>query len=404
MAGRRRGAVLGALVFPAAAMVPGFSLGCFAVLMLSARLAGHALVPGWIGTSLVAVGGLVGAVSAASICILAGWFGGGVIASVAGSFGQVFHDRREEQERTRRGMAVLPHARMAESARVGVRSRLSFLEPCRGAIHSIAIVGSAAHASNEDGSDVDIVIISKEDGLEAVLGAVAEQEMENALSRPGERGLEFTVLSPSQTEKLFKLASPFAYALCRGIVLEDDGCLAGLAARPPRAPGRKYALTTLYQSIMVPYYGSFRALQKNAKKKGCTAGCCADRGAECGGIGSTDMPATVIMRMLYVTLPLRSRMPLAKEDVIAFTEKVYGTGSAEAVRKAVSLTRNSARRITYAEYQQFKRLAGMLYREILGAVGIDRSVSSMLRDGASMMQGNYGALKDRDLRRCVQSR
>jgi predicted nucleotidyltransferase len=404
VAGRKRGAVLGVFVFLVAAMVPGFSLGSYAALILYAQMTGHAADPGWMGGGLAAAGGMVGVVCAASISILGGWYGGGAFASVAGSLRQVLHDRREEQERSRKGMRILAHGRMAESTQAGIRSRLSFLQSFRDSIHSIAVVGSAAHGSNERGSDVDIVIVCKKDGLDAVLSAVAEREMDDALRGPVDRVLEFTVVSPSQTEKLFELASPFAFALCRGLVLDDDGYLASLADRHPRVPGRKYALTALYQSIMVPYYGSFRSLHRNAKGRSCSSECCRDRRSACEGIASADVPVSVIMGMLYVTLPLRGCMPLTKEDVIAFTRLVYGDESAEAVHIAVDLARNKGTPIYYTEYQQFKRFAGMLYREILGAVGTGRAVSRMLHDGASMVQGRYGQLKDRDLRRCVQLR
>jgi hypothetical protein len=262
-------------------------------------------------------------------------------------------------------------------------------------------VGSAAHGSSARGSDIDIVVVCKKDGLEAVQSAVCEQEMD-ALRGPVDRVLDLTVVSPSQTQKLFELGSPFAFALCRGRVLDDDGYLSSLVARYPRVPGRKYALTTLYQSIMVPYYGSFRSLHRNAQTHNCSPECCKERRSGCQGFASTDVPASVIMRMLYVTLPLRGFMPLTKEDVIAFAGLVYGEESAEAVRSVVSMARTDGKRIYYYDYQQFKRLAGMLYREILSAVGIDSGVSRMLHDGASMVQGKYGQLKNSELRRCVQ--
>ena len=401
-AGRKRGAVLAALVFLIAGMVPGFSLGSYAALIFFVHLTGHSTDPGWMAGSLAAAGGMIGVVCAASITILGGWYGGGVSAAAAGSLRQVLQDRREQQERFRRGLTVLPHAALAGSLQEELSAQLSFLQCCRASIHTIAVVGSAAHGSNGRGSDVDIVIVCKKGRVEMVQSAVCERELNQALSGTADRVLEFTVIGPGETEKLFRLASPFAFALCRGLVLADDGYLGSLAGRYPLVPGRTYALTALYQSIMVPYYGSFRSLQRNAQGLTCSPECCRDRRSACEGIASADVPVSVIMRMLYVTLPLRGCMPLAKEDVITFSRRVYGVESAAAVQRAVSLSRSEEKRIYYTEYQQFKRLAGMLYREILGLVGTGRAVSRMLHDGASMAQERYGQLKDRDLRRCVQ--
>jgi predicted nucleotidyltransferase len=401
-AGRKRGAVLGVLAFLAAGLVPGFSFGSYAALILSAHMTGHPPAPGWMAGSLAAAGGLVGAVTVAAISLIVCWYGGGACASAAGAVRQFLLDRREEQERARRGMRVAPHGRMAESAQEELRSRLSFLQDCRGMLHSIVVVGSAAHASSASGSDVDIVIICRKDGLETVQGAVAGQELDEAPGPRSGRALEFTVIGPAETERLFALASPFSFALGQGIVLDDDGYLGSLLARSRRAPGRKYALSALFQNIMVLYYGSFRSLHRNAKANNCSSECCRERRSGCEGIAAVDAPATVIMRMLYVTLPLRGCMPLTKQDVLAFTRLEYGDESAGAVLKAVALSRSDDKRIYYADYKMFKRLAGMLYREILAEVGTGRAVSRMLHDGACMAQGRYGQLKDRDLRRCVQ--
>lgn len=401
-AGRKRGAVLGVLAFLALGLVPGFSLGSYAALILSAHITGHPLGPGWMTGSLAAAGGMVGVVTAASISVMAGWHGGGVFASAAATLGRFLHDHRERQARAGRGMRTLPHTRMAECTQAELRSRLSFLESCRGMVHSIVVVGSAAHGAEASGSDFDVVIICRKDGVEAVQSAVAGQELDEAMGPRGGRALEITVIGPGETEKLFELASPFSFALGRGVVLADDGYLGSLLGRSLRAPGRKYALAALFQNIMVLYYGSFRSLHRSAKTNNCSSECCRERRSGCTGIAAMDVPATVIMRMLYVTLPLRGCMPLTKQDVTEFARLEYGDESAEAVRRAVALSRSDEKRIYYSDYTLFKRIAGMLYREILAAVGNGRSVSRMLKDGAFMAQGRFGQLKDADLRRCVQ--
>jgi len=401
-AGRRKGAVLGVLVFLVAGMGPGFSLGCYAALILLSHLSGHADAPGFLTGSLVAAGGMVGVVCAGSASILGGWIAGDLCASAAEFIRRALHFRAEQRERDGKGMTVLSHGRMSGDTEAEIRSRLSYLQAFRHSLHSIVVVGSAAHGARDSGSDIDIVVICKKKGFDSVQNAVCEQEMDEASSGRQDPVIEYTLLDPSQTQKLFKTASPFAYALRRGEVLEDDGYLENLTGgRHPRAPGRRYVLTALYENIIVPYYGSFHALEKNAKKNHCSRECCIER-AGCEGLAKGGIPARVIMRMLYVTLPLNGRMPLTKGDVIAFAAQVYGEESAETVRKAARMARNDKAPVYFTDYQQFKRLAGALYREILGFACIDKAVRRMLCDGASMVQGKSRQLKDANLRKCVQ--
>jgi predicted nucleotidyltransferase len=279
---------------------------------------------------------------------------------------------------------------------------LSFLQECRDSYHSIVVVGSAAHGAHDSGSDVDVVVICKKEGFETVQNAVCEKELNDAFGSRRDPATEYTLLNAPETQGLFRTASPFAYALRHGALLEDDGYLRNLAeGRHPRAPGRKYVLTALYESIIVPYYGSFRALEKNALMNRCTRECCADR-AWCGGLPHGGTPARVIMRMLYVTLPLKGCMPLTKGDVVFFAAQVYGEESGEIARTAADMARNDAAPVSFIDYQRFKRFAGTLFREILGVAGSGRAVRTMLRDGASMVQGKSWQVKDGNLRKCVQ--
>ena len=117
---------------------------------------------------------------------------------------------------------------------------MAFLLPYLSHLHSIVFVGSAAQGTQTGESDLDFVVIAKEKYLEPVCGAVFENEI--SLDSDGEEGgnLEVTVLTESQAEEIFAMASPFAFAIRYGRLLVDDGYLAALLAKPhPGIPTRE---------------------------------------------------------------------------------------------------------------------------------------------------------------------
>jgi predicted nucleotidyltransferase len=402
-AGRKRGAVIGALLFVVAGLGPGMWLGSMTAVLLLSHLTGSAAEPGGSAAAIVAAGAAVGAVTAFVICITAGMFAGAALAPAGGLFSDALRAFRQGRGQRAGSMTVLAHPAMTERTEAEVRAQLSAVEGLRNSLHSIVVVGSAAHGTRGPGSDIDVVLICTDRGYEAVQSALCEREIADALAGR-DRTAEFTVLGPADARRLFKLASPFAFALRYGRVLEDDGFLRSLtAASSPAAPGKRYGLTALYEQIVVPYYGSFRELQASARSRGCSSNCCRSR-ADCPGLASTDMPAKVILRMLYVTLPSRGYMPLTKGDVITFTGRAYGAENAAIVEQAVSRSRTGTSAFSYAEYEAIKRLAGMLFREILGIVGSTAAVRRVLADGARIMQGDFGQVKDRKLRACVLAR
>lgn len=400
--GGRRGAVLGTLFFLALGLAPAISLGSYGALIFLAHLTGHPAETGVPAKIAVAAGAAVGAVSAAAMSLLAGSVAGRAVASVLSSIKEALKTLREERDRDRTGLAFLPRRPMAARTEADIRSRLAFLSGCRDAIHSIVVVGSAAHDDLAQGSDYDVVLICGEKGIALVQDAVFEQSVADRLCGQG-RTVEYTLQRPSDVRQLFRMASPFGFAIRRGAVLFDDGCLRGLAAEPHRAaPGRKFFYTALSERILVPYYGSFRALAKSARKLGCSIACCSGR-PDCPGLSPADMPATVILRMLYVTLPGRGCMPLSKEDVVVFTRRLYGPETAEIVAHAVRQARDGSAGFRYADLQRYQRLAGRLFREILGMINRPAAVRGLLADGARLVQGQYRLVRDRKLRSCVRA-
>ena len=399
--GRKRGAVIGAVLFLAAALGPGISLGSYAALILLSHLTGGAVEPGGWTTAMIAAGALTGAVSAGAIGITAGSLTGAAAASGAGRLRSSLRSWDEDRVRRRKPVTVLPQGGMAADIEADVRSRITFLDGLRGSLRSIVVVGSAAHGWLDERSDRDVVLICRKEDLAAVQNALFEQELSDGMLRR-ECRMEYTLLQQSDACRLFRQASPFAYALRYGAVLHDDGFLRGLlAGSSSPAPGRKYCFSALYENILVPYYGSFRAAERDARAKGCTADCCGGR-PDCPGLLPADMPATVIMRMLYVTLPVRGYIPLSKRDVILFVRRVYGTESTEIAERAASLSRNGGEPYRYDDHVRFRRLAGSLFREILSIVGSTGAVRGLLADAASIVQGRYGQVKDPALRACVR--
>lgn len=399
--GRKRGAVIGVILFLMAGLGPGIWLGSYAALMLLAHLTGGTAVPGGLTNAAIAAGVLTGAVCAGAISITGGSLAGAALASGAALLRRSLRAWDEDRARRRKCVTVLPRAGLAADTESEIRARSSFLDGFRGSLHSVVVVGSAAHGALDAGSDYDLVLICRKTGFTAVQNAVFEQEISDALRCWG-RMMEYTLLLPVDARRLFRQASPFAYALRHGAVLYDDGFLCGLTAgRYDPSPGRKFCLTALYENIVIAYYGSFCAAEKDARTKGCSSACCRERPI-CPGLSPAELPAKVIMRMLYVTLPARGAMPLNKGDVVAFARRIYGEESAKVVVRAVALGRSGGESYRYSDHVRFKRLAGALFREILDIVGNTSSVRGLLADAASIVQGRYGQVKDRTLRACVR--
>ena len=387
--GSRRVAVLGASVLLAVGMVPGITLGSMAAIALLAHLTGRPVESGWMARTAVISGGLVGAVTAAAIALA----GAAIAGKVVDSFLALLPGASSER---------LPQRRMAADTAADIRARSTFLAGLRSSFHSLVVVGSAAHGVLEEGSDYDVVLISKEQHVEILEDAVAGQVLAGP-NPPGGRVMEYTVLRPDEARSLFLQASPFAHALRHGVVLQDDGFLADLSAGPhPALPGPRYFRRALYENILIPYYGSFRALQQNARKNSCTPECCGAR-TDCPGLMPAETAARVILRMLYVTLPARGCLPLTKQDVIDHTRRIYGDENAAIVERAAKLCRRATDPLRYTDLVRFKRFAGERFREILAIIGSTPGLRSLLADGASMVQGKYGQIRDRNLRHCVAS-
>lgn len=278
---------------------------------------------------------------------------------------------------------------------------ISFLFPCLTDIHSIAVVGSAAHGSQTEGSDLDFVVIAKNDCLENVCKAVFENDIEMTLAESQGTKVEVTVLTTIQAEELFSVASPFAFAIRHGTVLFDDGYLDFLLAKPnPQVPTREYYLKSLFESVACQYFGVVKQLEETVRQRECNPACCSNEHADCRLLASEMLPK-LIFRMLYLTLPCRGLMPLSKDDVILYAETFYPSDIASAVKKAASLLRSRNTAMSFPVYRSMKSASAKLFREVLGILGYQEDVRQIIQDAVKSVRGNIGGIENTLLKKCL---
>jgi len=122
-----------------------------------------------------------------------------------------------------------------------IKQKLSFLEEHMEKIHSIVLIGSVVFGFDEKGSDIDIVVICKEEGYEEVSHVLHKRMMDEGLK------VQYSVSRPSHVEWIFMIGSPFANSIRHGVVLKDDGYLKSLLENKefPLKPIREYYLEAL---------------------------------------------------------------------------------------------------------------------------------------------------------------
>ena len=81
-----------------------------------------------------------------------------------------------------------------------VLSEIAFLQSYLSFLHSIVVIGSTAQGTRTKGSDLDIVVICKNNCLEDICVAIFENNIEKNLSGAEGANLEISVLTQSQAE------------------------------------------------------------------------------------------------------------------------------------------------------------------------------------------------------------
>ena len=278
---------------------------------------------------------------------------------------------------------------------------IPFLFPHLTHLHSIVVVGSGAQGTQTEESDLDLVVITKKNCLENICEAVFENEIEMSFAGAGGTKLEVTVLTESQAEELFSMASPFAFAIRYGRMLFDDSYLENLLSIPnPRVPTREYYTKSLFESVACQYFGAAKQLEKVARQKDCSSACCNAENLPCSLLPATMLPK-LIFRMLYLTLPFRGLMPLSKDDVIDFAEAFYSTEVSNAVKNSAVLIRSKSEVMPFPVYRSLKLASVKLFREILAVLDYRQDVRQIVHDAANSARGNVAGIENCLLKKCL---
>jgi hypothetical protein len=286
------------------------------------------------------------------------------------------------------------------SSSTPVLADIAFLFPYLIHLHTIVVVGSAAQGTQTEESDLDFVVITKENCLEDICGAVFENDIEMNFAGTGGTKLEVTVLTEGQAEELFSMASPFAFAIRYGTVLFDDGYLETLLAKPnPRVPIREYYTKSLFENVACQYFSVVKQLERTVRQKGCSADCCAAENSRCSLLPAAMLPI-LIFRMLYLTLPYRGLMPLSKDDVVVFAEAFYPSEVSNAVKKAAVLSRSKSDVIPFHVYRSLKLASVKLFREILTILDYQQDVRQIVHDAANSVCRNFDEIENSLLKKC----
>ncbi len=260
-----------------------------------------------------------------------------------------------------------------------IKQVLSFLEEHREKIHSVILIGSTVFGFDEEGSDIDIVVICKEDHHEEVSNILHKRMMGEEFK------VQYSIYKPTHVERIFTIGSPFANSIRNGVVLKDDGYLKGLLTNKefPLKPTREYYLEALKDIVGLRYYFPIIDIEQEIKEDHGPEGICIKIG-KCQGHAPGDILATGIFRMLYITLSYRGYRLLSKADVTKYAGEIYGKKTFDVLNKCIELLRQDRWRVTVEEYRLLKPFAVKIFRECLRIVDLrnNRDMLKELRDSA----------------------
>ncbi|MDO9349614.1 MAG: nucleotidyltransferase domain-containing protein [Deltaproteobacteria bacterium] len=260
-----------------------------------------------------------------------------------------------------------------------IKQVLSFLEEHREKIHSVILIGSTVFGFDEEGSDIDIVVICKKDHYEEVSNILHKRMMGEEFK------VQYSIYKPTHVERIFTIGSPFANSIRNGVVLKDDGYLKGLLTNKefPLKPTREYYLEALKDIVGLRYYFPIIDIERQIREDHGPEGICTKTG-KCQGHTPGDILATGIFRMLYMTLSYRGYMPLSKADVTKYAGEIYGKKTSDVLNKCIELLRQDRWGVTVGEYRLLKPFAVTLFRECLRIVdsGKNGDMLKELKDSA----------------------
>lgn len=296
---------------------------------------------------------------------------------------------------------VRNHSLIDRKRKDEIEKNLSFLKPYSHLLHTIVLVGSSVYNKNGYGSDIDLVLICKKKGYNIIRDIVFQREIDEQFKRCNDNNIEFTVLSEKLVIDEFRNCSPFSYSLRYGLKLFSNGFLEKIESHSPLSiPSRKYIIKSLYNGVVTQYYGSLKDISKDIKRAHSSSGICTQRGI-CQGHGSAERFLNVIIKMLYITLPINGYMPLTKSDISYFASIVYGEEISRIVDEVISLVRSDTRDITESQFRNLKEFSTGLFLEIVHYVGFTAEIKNLIRDVLYMKKGQYEKVKNPAYKRCI---
>lgn len=298
---------------------------------------------------------------------------------------------------------IRTHSLIGDEKKRDIENSLYFLKPYSHLLHAIVLVGSSVYKTDRRGSDIDVVLICKKKGYNIIRDIVFQREIDEQFEGCNDNNIEFTVLSEKLVIDEFRNCSPFSYSLRYGLKLYSNGFLEKIESRSPLSiPSRKYIIKSLYNGVVTQYYGSLKDISKDIKRAHSSSGICTQRGI-CQGHGPAERLLNVIMKMLYITLPIHGYMPLTKADVTYFADRVYGDDTARIIDNVISMIREDVTKISESQYNCLRKLSTRLFLEILQYAGFTIEIKNLIKDVLYMKQGDYQRIKSPVYRKCITS-
>ena len=247
----------------------------------------------------------------------------------------------------------------------------AFLDPYRRSIRSVILFGSYALGQAETGSDIDLLVVFKNGGLNR---EIRNRIFHFGLNRSdpaqttGEIEIQLVPFDEKAIHNLFRLSTPLAHAIREGLIIWDDGFFHSLLARRyPRWPTKEAAEEAFLHWIIGHYYLGALDLRREIRRDHGPDGICNEESG-CIGHFKGDILARVISRMLYVTLPERGKLPLTKRELRAMVVESYGEDSEKPVSLALQVLRED-RAIDDKEFYVMFPFARRLFRECMSICG-----------------------------------
>lgn len=275
--------------------------------------------------------------------------------------------------------------------KTAILKEIAFLNNYPG-IRSIVLVGSTVLGHDDEGSDTDIVVVSDKadsDDTEDKSFQFREALRDRFEAEDNLVKANYNLFSAKQIEHLFEVGSPYANSIRQGMILKDDGLIAGLIkdGRYPLKPTMEHYVESLKLILYQLYLSPIDQLEREIKEYHTPGSYCEE---ECQGHYPGDFLSIGIFRMLYLTLPLRGYMPLSKKEAMRYAVEIYGELAVTALGKALEILRQQKWAITADEdeYRIIKLFAVELFQDCMRLLDLpnNNEVKAILVSAAKVLR------------------